>query len=229
MKKLSPLFVLILATMATQSQGTTVAGINGLTLLSAGDSVSGTSNFLNYESATAADTISQETLRSNLADNELGTYVLSIDPVAYIDIAFTSADIFNGAGNDLAFFFVGSVDSSENVIINFDLSINGIINNYTPEITPVRTIITDSFGSYTLTAAQIDLDDFGLGYASATALQDFRVLLGTDNSLNLPALTMVGGFYTSPAPIVIPLPLPVVLFASGLGALGLFARRKSLE
>jgi hypothetical protein len=227
MKKLSTLFAIIVTTLATQAEGSTIAGIDGLTLLSASDSVSGTSNFLNYASASSADTITQATLHSNLTDSELGTYVLSIESVAYIDVELTSTSLFNGAGNDLAFFFAGKVDSNDNSVIDFSLSINGVTNRYGTEVTPELVNITDQWGTARLTAALIDLDDFGLGYASTTALEDFRILLGSDDALSRPALTMAGGFHTSASPVVVPLPLPIILFASGLGMLGLFARKKA--
>ena len=231
MKILSTLFAIVFATLATQAEGTTIAGVEGLTLLSAGDSVSGTSNFLNYASFYDTDIISQTTLHSNLTDNELGSYVFSKAADAYIDMSFNSTSIFNGAGNDLAFFFAGKIDGAipPNVVINFDLSINGITNKYTPVMTPEELYLPliDGSGYARMTVALIDLDDFGLGFASTTALQDLRVLLGSNNALNKPSLSMVGAFNTSP--MVVPLPLPILLFASGLGVLGLFGRRKTLK
>lgn len=226
MKKLSILCTLLLANMATQASAATVAGIEGVSLLSSGDSVTGTNNFLNYTSANSADIISGAQLQADLTDTDYSTYVLSTASTAYVDVTLNSSSFYNGEGNDLVFFFVGNVDSSNNVVINFDLSINGITNNYLPQITPVETSVSDSYGTYTLTAASINLDDFGLDYAAQDSLTSLRVLLGTSNSANYPALSMIGGFHTSP--MVVPLPLPIILFTSGLGMLGWFGRRKSL-
>jgi len=228
MKNVATLFAILITVLTTQTQAVTVAGISGLTLLDSNDSVTATPNFLNSGSAGVADIISQATLHSNLTDNQLGTYVLSVDSIAYVDVEFVSSSIYNGAGTDLAFFFEGSIDSSRNVLINFDITINGITNNYTPALTPEPTVITDAFSSYTLTAALVDLDDFGMGFSNTEALGSFRVLFGTDNSQNLPALTMMGGFYTSQQPATVPLPLPLLLFTSGLAALGLFARKSKI-
>ena len=223
MNKLSILGIVLATFTTTQASAVSMAGIDGLTLLAPGDSVKGTGDFLNYSSSLETNVISPTQLHDDLTDSDYATYILSLNPTAYIDVAFNSTSLYNGVGNDLAFFFVGNIDSNENVVINFDLNINNTTHKYTPEITPTRTIVTDSFGAYTLTAALIDLDDFGLDYASQTALTNMRILLGTNNSANYPALSMIGGFHTSP--VVIPLPLPIVLFASGLGVLGWFGRR----
>lgn len=211
----------LLATMATQVDGVTILGVDGLTLLNASDSVTSTANFVNATSP--VDTfISAATLRSDLTDNNFTTYVFSPDPVANINMVLNTS-FYNGAGADLAFFFAGSTDpTTKQVNIDFGLSINGITKTYTPMITSVEKHVTDSFGSYTVTVALIDLDDFGLGFASTTALMELDVLVGKNNSRNFAPLSMVGGFYTTP----VPLPLPIILFASGLGALGVFARRK---
>jgi len=225
MKKLAaPLMMFLFATMATQAKGATILGIDGLTLLTAGDSVTSSANFVNATSPVGTF-ISAATLQSDLTDTNFGTFVLSPDPVADINMAFNS-NFYNGAGFDLAFFFAGSTDPvTEQVNIDFGLSINGITNTYTPMITPIVTNITDSFGSYTVTVALVDLDDFGLGFASTTALAGLDVLVGREDSLNFAPLSMVGGFYTTP----VPLPLPIILFASGLGVLGMFARRKNQQ
>ncbi len=212
----------LLATMATQVDGVTILGVDGLTLLNAGDSVTSTARFVNATSPSGTF-ISAATLRSDLTDNNFGTFVFSPDPVADINMVLNTS-FYNGAGADLAFFFAGSTDEiTKEVEINFGLSINGITNTYVPMITPEERNITDSFGSYTVTVALIDLDDFGIGFASTTALMELDVLVGKNDSLNFAPLSMVGGFYTTP----VPLPLPIILFASGLGALGMFARRKN--
>lgn len=183
--------------------------------------LSSETNFLNYNSVTADDTISVDQLRADVTDTDESTYVLSLDPIAYVDLAFNTTNIYNGAGDDLVLFFVGTDFS-----FSFDLDVvgdNSGAMSYSTSITPVTTIITDAFGEHTLTAASINLDDFG--FASDVALTDFRILLGTDDSINMPAFSLAGGFHTSPTAVV-PLPLPMLLFASGLGLLGWAGRRK---
>ena len=61
------------------------------------------------------------------------------------------------------------------------------------------------------------------------ALTSMRMTLGMDlgseelNAKYGPGLSLVGGFHNEPT--AVPLPLPIVLFASGLGLLGVVARR----
>jgi len=228
MKKLAaPFMMFMFATMATQAEGVTILGIDGLTLLTASDTVTSPANFINATSGTAI--INADTLQSNLTDTAFTTYVFSPDSVADINMVF-STNLYNGAGADLAFFFAGStvpgtVPGTNVVNINFGLSINGITNTYVPMITPVEKYVEDFYGKYTVTVALIDLDDFGLGFASTTALTELDVLVGKNDSVNFAPLSLVGGFYTTP----VPLPLPIILFASGLGVLSMFARRKDLK
>ena len=71
-----------------------------------------------------------------------------------------------------------------------------------------------------LTVALVELDDFNL--ANDAAVEDFRIFLGDPTR---PALSLVGGFHTQ-AMSAVPLPLPVLLFVSGLGLLGAVSRRR---
>jgi hypothetical protein len=181
-------------------------------------------SFLDYTSVTTADTITSSQLASDLTDTDQGTYVLSTDPNAYVDLGFTGSNaIYNGAGADLALFFVGNNRT-------FRIQINNTTRTYNPTQLKDPTdplgnnylTVTDSFQTYYLTASLINLDDFGLaGSADPLAMSSFRVFLGDSSR---PALSLVGGMYMQPA--VVPLPLPALLFASGLGALGLFGRKR---
>ena len=71
------------------------------------------------------------------------------------------------------------------------------------------------FASYAL----IDLDAYG--YDQTSPLGDIRIYLG-DSSM--PALAAVGAYHTT----VVPLPLPALLFSSGLALLGWIGRRKTV-
>lgn len=175
--------------------------------------VSYNGNFLNYTSASASDVISEAQLTADLTDgpdNGQNTYVLSLDSDASVELAFSSTNVFNGSGDDLALFFVG-LDSQ------FSLNASGTTNSYSTIDTGYD--VTDSFGTYALTVALVNLDDFGL--ANNESLGNFNVLLGDDGH---PALSMVAGINTGVAPI--PLPAPIVLMGSGLAILGFFGRRK---
>ena len=175
--------------------------------------VSHNGDFLNYTSATASDIISTAQLTADLTDgpdNGQNTYVLSLDPAASVELAFSSTDVYNGDGDDLALFFVG-IDST------FSMRLSGVTNTYTAIDTGYD--VTDSFGTYALTLAVVNLDDFGM--TTNDYLGNFEVLLGDAGH---PALSMVAAFNTGVAPI--PLPAPLLLLISGLAALGLLGRRR---
>lgn len=209
------MFTALVLAMLSSTAGATSVG--GLELASLANSVSGSNGaFLNYDSATTADTISFAQLTADLTDADPATYVLSLDASSYVDIGFTGSNaIYNGSGADLALFFAGDNDT-------FSIQINGFTQSYNPVLTGF--MVSDRFSTYNLTVAQIDLADFGLG-GSLDPLADFRVFLGDSSH---PALSLAGGFYTQPMVTAVPLPLPALLFASGLGMLGLF-RKKSRQ
>ena len=204
--------------LAALSSTASAISIGGYELAALANNVTGSNGaFLNYSSATAADTISTTQLALDLTDTSAATYVLSMDSAAYVDMSFTGSNaIYNGTGNDLALFFAGDNDS-------FSIQINGSTpQTYNPVFTGFT--VSDAFNTYNLTVALIDLDNFGLA-GSLDALAEFRVFLGDATH---PALSLAGGFYTQPMTSQIPLPLSALLFASGLSVFGLFKRQRKL-
>lgn len=215
MKKLNiitGLFAVLLSPAAS------AISVGGLDLASTVNNVTGMSGgMLNYTSVLTTDTISFAQVTSDLTDADPATYVLSLDPGAYIDMSFTGTNaVYNGLGNDLALFFAGNNDT-------FSIMINGTTKSYNPQSTPTPWTVSDQWGSYNLTVALVELDDFGLT-GSQAALGDFRVYLGDQTR---PALSLVGGFHTQPYFSQVPLPLPALLFASGLGLIGAFGRKRT--
>lgn len=155
---------------------------------------------------------------SAITDLNPASYIYSTNN-GYIDLSFGTTSIYNGSGNDLAFFFLGNPST---------ISVS-LLGNNTPAQTYTSSNLFDSNGNqyavnvggnyYALTAALINLDAFGMN--ETDALGGFRVNLGTNNFMSL-----VGGFHLEPAATVIPLPAPLLLLLSGLTALGLISRRK---
>ena len=173
--------------------------------------VSSNGSFLNYNSATSSNVISTSQLRADLTDNSAGTYVLSMSPNAYVDLAFGSTNVVNGAGNDLAFFFAGSA--------TFSVNLSGQTQSFSTMDTGYT--VRDSFGTYSLAVALVDLSGFGL--AQNASLGTFRVMLNNSS----PALSLVGSFNTQNTPNnPVPVPAPLILLFSGIAALGLVGRRK---
>jgi hypothetical protein len=162
----------------------------------------------------------------------------------YIDLGFNN-DIYNGDGYDLVLFFAGNSTTFkdghyEDFLFSVDVGADGSIEggllgttdstsyykqdgdlyNLPSGMTSDTITVNDKealgiemFASYAL----IDLDEYGFDHS--TPLGDIRLHLG-DSSM--PALAAVGAYHVT----AVPLPLPVVLFASGLSLLGWVGRRK---
>jgi len=219
------------------------------------DVAAGSSNSSSCESSqTAANCDFEQTFHagtylSNTALNALVTsnFMTSVkSPVksnATIDLAFTD-NIVNGIGNDLVLFFIGNTTS-------FGLDVydqaGGLINKgvytiKTPTYDSVNNTVLDfgdtvrdsngdwlcinstdpiCAGGYALSAIQID---FGTSF-EGTAIGSLHITLGNGyNGLGSSNFSLAGGFHTSAT--VVPLPLSIILFSSGLALLGLTGRRK---
>ncbi|MGB5397587.1 MAG: hypothetical protein WBN96_10595, partial [Gammaproteobacteria bacterium] len=107
MKKLNIISGILVAMLSSTSHAISVGGLE---IAAFANNVSGFSgDILNYNSTTASATIDLTQIRSDLTDIvssdplDIGhmTYVLSIDPSAYIDMGFTSDNaVYNGVGSD---------------------------------------------------------------------------------------------------------------------------------
>lgn len=218
MKKYSLALTAFCALFSVQVNAATVAGISGINAFVDTATIA-SGNFLNWQSTVATDTINQSQMTADMTDTNEATWVTSIDPTASIDLGF-NVDIFNGEGADLVFFFIGDP------AFNFDLNINGIVNNIDNAVLTGFGITDPLNRLWNVSAALVELSDFG--FATNEALtSDFRLFIGNDYAdPSRPTVSLVGGFHTDP--VVVPLPLPIVLFASGIGLLSLFARRKQV-
>ena len=221
MKKLNIISGILVAMLSSTAHAVSVGGLE---IAAFANNVTGFSgDILNYDSVVATDTLDLAQITADLTDTPADTpaghitYVLSVVPDAYIDMGFTADNaVYNGAGFDLAFFFVGDNDT-------FSIMLNGITKSYNPAFTPTPWMVSDLANPRelrNLTVAQIELDDFNL--ASNAAVEDFRVFLGHPTR---PGLSLVGGFHTQ-AMSAVPLPLPALLFVSGLGLLGAVSRKR---
>jgi len=223
------LFTLLLinthAVAATLDQITSIYGIQDYVDTFAG--FSGT-----FYGGESNDPIDPEGVLTDQTDYAHATYAMT--DAGYVDLGFSSG-VFNGPGADLIFFFFGGLNEdlyTASNVFDLDIDINGPLEQlqYSSgegacieyQTTACKsatdqliTVTSPMDGELTLTMQLIDLDDFGL--AGNTEINNFRVYMN-----NYPALSLVGAINTQ----AVPLPLPIVLFGSGLAVLGFVGRRR---
>lgn len=168
---------------------------------------------------------------------------------AYIDLGFNDGNVVTGDGNDLVIFIVGHTTSFG--INAFDEDNNSLFNGLltynvpTPVFDDINEVFTERGdtvfnpdGTWSCIAGAVDtcadgtglsaaFFDFGDTVANNTEIARIRILLGEDyngSDGTRPRFSLAGGFHTQAT--VVPLPLSVVLFSSGLALLGWFGRRK---
>lgn len=166
----------------------------------------------NYNYLSAAD---------DITDAYATTYTYSNSMNATINLDF-GTDVYNGDGFDISIFFVGGgaqghafglslIDNLDSypAVLNFDS------NNYAHY---QHTGFNLAGSGYSIFRMDIDLDQFGSLGASPIGTLSFDVSQGSA------APSLVGAYHLQPSAVV-PLPLPIVLFGSGLAFLGFVGRR----
>ena len=189
-----------------------------------------------FEQSFWPDTYLSNTALEGIATSDYRTSVKSpVEGNAYIDLKFTDS-MYGGAGNDLVLFFVGNSRS-------FGLDVSdkqntGLISTGTYNISTSDTVFNDDSTwkciskdgtdnncstGYPLSAVFFDFgesfDGVEIGKIHLTFGEGFSGIAGSAN------FALAGGFHNS---AVVPLPLPIVLFSSGLALLGWAGRRKKV-
>ncbi len=226
-------FVLTLFASAAQAATISVGNINGInvanTLLGSSNSADCATNktsancdFQNFEGTLLNDIELAGTVTSDPAN-----YVYSSVPGnnASLELGFNGFDIYNGAGNDLVIFIVGNgspfgldvFDTNGSVMSSgiFNVTTENAVYDNNGNWLCVGGSDSLCTGGFPLSAVFVD---FGDAVAGDVAVGSIQLSLGNA------AFSLAGGFYTEPA--VVPLPLSVVLFSSGLALLGWTGRRK---
>lgn len=146
------------------------------------------------------------------------TFIFSHKDNATLTLDFGNDLVGNRAGIDLAIFTLNPA--------TLGVTVGTTTRNYTSknviiDSQPQGVFSPDGTLLGTNEAILIDLDDF---IASNAIINSFTidVLSAAENPVYYPAITAVGAFNTT----VVPLPLPIVLFGSGLAFLGFVGRRK---
>ena len=148
------------------------------------------------------------------------TYVWSEDDThSTITLSFGSAMVGDLVGNDLAIFSVGPA--------TIDVTISGITHQYSSSTVEIDDALQGVYTNDTtpvfldtLDVILIDLAQYsGVSYMNTLTID---ALTETENPVAWPGISAVGALNTT----VVPLPLPIVLFGSGLALLGFIGRRK---
>lgn len=164
---------------------------------------------------------------SDITDAYATTYVYANGSSAGLDLAF-GTNVYAGEGFDLSIFFVGGGPQGH----SFGLSLPdhpsafaGVIsfdsNNYAHYAHTGYNLNdndNDPGNDYSIFRMDIDLDLYGFLGESPIGT------LGLDIPYQSAAPSLVAAYHSQPATVV-PIPLPIVLFGSGLALLGFVARR----
>lgn len=226
-------FILILFTTPAQAAPISIGNIDGINVANmvlgtssnadcATNPTSSNCDFLNSAGTLLTDTDVAGIVTSNPANY---VYTSLAGNNASIDLGFNGFNIYNGAGNDLVIFIVGN--GSPFGLDVFDTN-GAIMSSNIFNVETSNTVYDNNgnwlcvdgsdnlcTGGYALSAVFLD---FGNSVAGDVAVGKLQLTLGNA------AFSMAGGFHTSAT--VVPLPLSVVLFSSGLALLGLTGRRR---
>ena len=226
MKKLFILALLILnGLLATSAQAATVQVI-------ASDVLATSGSFTTSPTGTVLTTAEL----TDIVTSDVGTFVMSNDSEAYIDLGFGGTQVITGNGADLIIYTVGNdynfglqaFDSSSSMISNLLYEVPGDGSSTAQDENGNDLCLMDAGSCVAaISATSINLFDTGLNeIADNTDISFIRLFIGTDANYMpgsaYPLFSMAEATHTA----VVPLPLPVVLFSSGLVLLGWVARQK---
>lgn len=179
-----------------------------------------------FDTATGRDTVIFNTYVKSTHDNATLTFNFGTDYIA------------NLTGDDLAIFTLDPLAADLSVLAPtiLDVSVGGKTMQYTSAPIVIDNKLQGVFGPDSddadlnpdLLGANgvilVNLDDFLLAPGAMMNEFNIDVLTGApgENPTHYPTITAAGAFNAA----VVPLPLPVVLFSSGLALLGFVGRRK---
>ena len=152
---------------------------------------------------------------------------ISTDYVA-MDLGFGSETVVTGPGVDLAIFSLWSGESYSFGLQAFDTN-NTLLSSFNYPLTVGGDKPTSSiFSSGVITTSINLLDSNEVALGDNIELGYIRLFIGNDYNGGTGAysnVSLVGAYHTQTA--VVPLPLPIILFSSGLALLGWIGRRKT--
>ena len=214
---------LLLMLLASPAQPSHIDATSIYSLHAVAEVSGSTGNWRSYN-GTGIDSVTNLSLISDTASTGVNDTVVfntfawsEDDSHSTITLGFGTAVVSNQPGHDLAIFSVGPA--------TIDVTISGISvrhSSSTVEIGgAIQGVYSDNFEYLdTLDVILIDLES----YAGLNQMNQLTIdaLTEIENPLAWPGISAVGAFNTT----VVPLPLPILLFASGLAMLGMLGRRR---
>ncbi len=164
---------------------------------------------------------------NDTTDTSVSTFLAatqSSSPLS-LDLGFSQTSAINGAGADIAFFFIFDQSANTaNVTINGTtqaLTFSNVFDSNGVQQVANNVAWNNSIlSNVQLMAGVINLDDFG--YSLGDVINGPVNINLTSTNGNAIALSMAAALNSSP----VPLPAPLLLLLSGLAGLGLIGRRK---
>lgn len=232
MKRL--ILINIILTLLTVSAHAAPISIGNINNINVANTLIGSSNI----AACSTNCDFKDFTGSLLTDAELGPVVTS-NAANYVissssgnnssfDLGFAGFDLYNGIGNDLVIFIVGNgsnfgldvFDTNEMKIssASYSVSIDNTVFDNAGNWLCVGCSDNLSTNDYALSAIFVD---FGDSIAGDVKLKRLHI------SLKNSAFSLAGGFHTQATLTSVPLPLPALLFSSGLVLLTWAGRKKT--
>ena len=187
-------------------------------------------NSRNEEFAEVSDTLMDTGVERII----FNTYVMATSNNATLTMNFGSEFVMNLPGYDLAIYTLDLLNDDPALDVPtlkeptmLEITIGEASKRYTSSSISFGgslegVFATDETLLGSLGVIMIDLDDFSVPENGLLDGFTINALSATENPLHFPTITAAGAINTT----VVPLPLPIVLFGSGLALLGFVGRRK---
>lgn len=175
---------------------------------------------------------------TDMVTSDVATFVMSNDDTASIDLGFGSNQVVTGAGADLVIYTVGNdynfglqvFDTGNNMISNFLYNVPVDGSSTAKDESGNNLCVENSTGGCAAVISATSIDIFGdnsLAVEDNIEISMIRLFIGTNSDFKpggaYPLFSLAGAIHTT----AVPLPLPVLLFTSGLALLGFIGRRKA--
>ncbi len=195
----------------------------------------------NFTTSPTGSDLTQAEL-GNIVTADAGLFVMSNDDTASIDLGFSSP-VFTVADADLVIYTIGNdynfqlqvFDSNQTMISNYLYNVPGDgsatlrDSNNNPLCAYISADTCSPLSSTAINLFNNETSPFAI--ADGTEISMIRLFFGTNSNFKSgtvdPRFSLAAAVYSSTPATVVPLPLPIILFGSGLGLLGWIGRRKA--